>query len=312
MAGVEGASTTGRMTRRRKPTLLGQLGLAVAAFAGLVTATSHVQPVFAGRAPVVQRLAAAEWRDSTADRAADRAPWAVTDADRAMNTAQFEADRQAFADDLVRTGRIDEERAEQVATFAVREAYLKKVPPALVFGVMLVENAAFRSKARSSVGAVGLMQVYGKVWVPTLGRRFGRDLQNDETNLRYGVHILAHYLYRAAGEPDAAGSAVRTGLLRYNGCVRGTNTRGCHRYPDKVRANVERFAVAQCGGEGYAGCVEAPLRRKLLADDAVAEALYTTIAQASAAVPVKPVGPSLADVAERQPAFARGGLTAPR
>ena len=260
---------------RRKSSVLGQIGLAVAALAGIIATAGSVKPVYAGRAPVAKRLVAAEWWDSTAARA----PWAVVDADSAVRTAQFEVDRQAFASDLVRTGRISEERANAVATYAVREAYAKKVPPALVVGVMLVENGDFRSTARSSVGAVGLMQVYGKVWVPTLGKLFGRNLRDDETNLRYGVHILAHYLYRAAGAPGNAGDAVRTGLLRYNGCVRGTNTRNCHRYPDKVRANVERFAVAQCGTTGYAGCVEAPLRRKLTNDDAVAEAIYLAIAQ---------------------------------
>ena len=264
-----------KRTPRRQPSFLAQLVMAVLALAGIVMATSTVKPVYAGRAPVVARLAAVEWRDSTAERA----PWAVASADSAVRTAQFEADRRAFAEDLVRTGRIGAARADSVATFAVREAYAKKVPPALVFGVMLVENGDFRSSARSSVGAVGLMQVYGKVWVPTLGRLFGRNLRDDATNLRYGVHILAHYVYRAADDPSATGAAVRTGLLRYNGCVRGTNTRGCHRYPDKVRQNVERYALAQCGSAGYAGCVEAPLQRKLLNDDAVAEAIFLAVAR---------------------------------
>ena len=37
----------------------------------------------------------------------------------------------------------------------------------------MTENRTFKSRARSSVGAVGLMQVYGKVWVPSLGKLFG-------------------------------------------------------------------------------------------------------------------------------------------
>jgi soluble lytic murein transglycosylase-like protein len=130
----------------------------------------------------------------------------------------------------------------------VREAYKKRVPPALIFGVLMTENATFKSSARSNVGAVGLMQVYPKVWVPTLGKFFGKNLRDDETNLRYGVHILSHYVYRAAsksGAPAASSEGVlRTGLLRYNGCVRGTNTKDCHSYPDKVMRAVERYAVA--------------------------------------------------------------------
>ena len=251
----------------KKSSILGQLALGAAAIAAIVVATTEIEPVYVGRAPVVQRLVTATWRDS----AAARAPWAVTDsAELAVNTAQFEADRKAFANDLVNTGRVKAERADSLATYAVREAYKQRIPPALVFGVLMTENATFKSKARSNVGAVGLMQVYPKYWVPTLGKKFGRDLRNDETNLRYGVHILAHYVYRAAEkapEPTNDG-AWRTGLLRYNGCVRGTNTPGCQRYPDKVRKAVEQFAKTQCSAVGFDGCVSQPLRLTLaVADD---------------------------------------------
>ena len=237
--------------------LLGQLALAGAAMSAIVVATSTVEPVYVGRAPVVERLVGETWRDTTAARA----PWAVAHAEVAMRMPQFEADRQAFAADLRGTGRIGAARADSIALVAVREAYVQKVPPALVFGVLLTENATFRSSARSNVGAVGLMQIYPKYWVPTLGRKFGRDLRDDETNLRYGVHILAHYVYTSVNRvaeptPDAV---LSKGLLRYNGCVKGTNTKGCHRYPDKVLDNVERYAKAQCG-VGVAECVAKPIQ----------------------------------------------------
>ena len=246
--------------------VFGQFALAVTALSAMIVTSQNMKPVYAGQAPLVQRLVEA----SPLDSAAERAPWAVAGgSDAALQTEQFAVDRQAFARDLVSTGRVRPARADSLAMFAVREAYRRRVPPALVFGVLLTENSSFKSHARSSVGAVGLMQVYGKVWIPTLGKLFGRDLRNDETNLRYGVHILSHYVYRAAarsdsGEPDGV---VRTGLLRYNGCVRGANTAGCHRYPDKVRLAVERYATAQCGAVGFAGCVEEPLRLSLAAGD---------------------------------------------
>jgi soluble lytic murein transglycosylase-like protein len=120
------------------------------------------------------------------------------------------------------------------------------------------------------VGAVGLMQVHRKVWVPLLGKIFGRDLANDETNLRYGVHILSENVYRSAGRARTTTAALSKGLLRYNGCVRGTNTRNCHRYPDKVREAVERHAQAQCGAGGYARCVEEPMRMSIAAGEMVA------------------------------------------
>lgn len=260
-----------------KSSLLGQLTLGVTALAAIVISANTIKPVYVGRAPVVQRLVAATWRDSTAERA----PWAVSSGDSAMTTAQFEADRKAFAADLASTGRLSAARADTLATFAVREAYKRRVPPALVFGVLLTENSTFRSRAKSNVGAVGLMQVYPKVWVPTLGKLFGKNLRDDETNLRYGVHILSHYVYTTAGKVDDPASdargTVRTALLRYNGCVRGTNTANCQTYPDKVMAAVERYAVAQCGEDGFDGCVSRPMRLRL--DDQATDSPVTVAAR---------------------------------
>jgi len=234
---------------------LARTALLAAAVSGAADATSRADPVYVGRAPVVQRLVQQSWRDS----AAAHAPWAVSHVDSAVASPRFETDRRAFVADLMRTGRMSAARAESLATFAVREAYRKRVPPALVFGVMMTENADFRSAARSNVGAVGLMQIHGEAWVPALGKRFGTDLRDDETNVRYGVHILSHYLRTSSEDVATTDGAIRKGLLRYNGCVRGTNTRGCQRYPDQVMRAVERYAVAQCAGVGVAGCVERPL-----------------------------------------------------
>ena len=72
---------------------------------------------------------------------------------------EFAEQKRRFSEDLVRTGRISQARADSIAHFAVREAFLRGVPPAVIFGVMLTENAQFISRAQSNVGAVGLMQV---------------------------------------------------------------------------------------------------------------------------------------------------------
>ena len=86
-------------------------------------------------------------------------------------------------------------RADSIARYAVREAFLRGIPPAVIFGIMLTENAQFVSKARSNVGAVGLMQVYPKYWFKSLSEQFGDpNIEADSTNLRYGVFILEHYL----------------------------------------------------------------------------------------------------------------------
>ncbi|HEY0777444.1 MAG TPA: transglycosylase SLT domain-containing protein [Gemmatirosa sp.] len=247
-----------RSVQTRHQRLAHQLTLAAGAVVSMAAAVSSVRPVYVGREPALARLVVAgTWRDSVSVRA----PWAaVDDADAALKSPRFETDRLAFVQDLLHTGRMDSTRAQSVGTFAVREAYKHRLPPALVFGVLLTENRTFRSTARSNVGAVGLMQIVPRVWLPTLGKLFGRNLTHDETNLQYGIHILSHYLYDSAEQVATADSAVFRGLLRYNGCVRGTNTRGCRSYPDKVRQMVEQYAAMQCGAVGYEGCVTQPLR----------------------------------------------------
>jgi hypothetical protein len=63
------------------------------------------------------------------------------------------------------------------------------------------------------------------------------DLVDVDSNICHGTLILARNLRESP-------SSV-TALLRYNGCVRGTNTPNCHRYPGIVltRASVVRHAI---------------------------------------------------------------------
>ena len=171
--------------------------------------------------------------------------------------------------DLLRTGKVDETRAWSLADVAVREAYRRRVPPALVLGVMLTENDELNSTARSRVGAVGLMQVHGSSWRNALGRLFGTNLRNDTTNLRYGIYILSYMARRASNDAivDSASGDVsltsdsswRTALLHYNGCVRGTNTPNCRAYPVTVQRNVIDNAKTTCDGLDFEACVARPL-----------------------------------------------------
>lgn len=241
--------------------LIRQIALAVGALATIVATATVVRPVYANRQPVIARLLAEGWRDSVYQRS----PWIQDTTAAALSTEQFEADQRAFAKDLLATGEVDSERADELASFAVREAYVRRVPPALVLGVMLTENRGLASTARSNVGAVGLMQIHAPTWKRSLGKLFGTNLRDDETNLRYGVFILSHYLQRAR-DPMGGGEAWRHGLLRYNGCVRGTNTPNCQRYPDIVKARVEEHARALCGDLGFESCVKRPLLLTLRED----------------------------------------------
>ena len=241
--------------------LVRQIAVAAGALAAIAATVTTVRPVYANRQPVVSRLLAESWRDSTYDQA----PWIQDTTDAVLASSQFEADQRAFAEDLLATGAVDAARAEELASFAVREAYVRRVPPALVLGVMLTENRRLASTARSNVGAIGLMQIHAPAWKQSLGKLFGTNLRDDETNLRYGVFILAHYLRRAR-DPMGGGEAWRHGLLRYNGCVRGTNTPDCHTYPDIVRRRVEEHARTLCGDRGFEACVRRPVHLTLRED----------------------------------------------
>ena len=99
-----------------------------------------------------------------------------------------------------------------------REARLAGLPPALVLALIEVESA-FRPKAVSSAGAVGLMQIM-PFWIDELGLA-ADDLKAPARNLRYGCTILAHYLAKEGGDFTRA-------LARYNGSLGRTT------YPELV------------------------------------------------------------------------------
>ena len=238
-----------------------QLLLGAVALATIDFAAGGINPIFRGQEPIGERIFAhVGWRDSVLAGA----PWIHSDSAAAIDSPQFESDREAFAEDLVRTGVVSEDRADSLADAAVREAYVRRVPPALVLGVMLTENDALRSSARSSVGAVGLMQIHPRPW-RVLRSRFGSNLRDDRTNLKYGVFILSYGLKRPRAGVEA-NDQWRVGLLRYNGCVKGSNTSDCHLYPDKVRDAVERVAQSSCKGAGFGRCVAQPLMLTALRD----------------------------------------------
>jgi hypothetical protein len=223
--------------------------------AGLVVFTAtHVHPVFLDRA-IGARVHLA---NVTSDELALKlSPWTRLPFHEALETPTFLHDRSAFAIDLLGTGKLGFVRALSLADVAVREAYRRRVPPALVLGVLLTENDELKSTARSRQGAIGLMQIHPGPWRPALGDLFGRNLRNDTTNLRYGIYILSHFAKRAAEQQD---TSWRVALLRYNGCSRGTFTHDCRTYPEVVRREVQRSARTICAGRDFEGCVVTPLR----------------------------------------------------
>lgn len=238
----------------RKHPLWTQLAIAAGSAAAIVVAAKISRPYYMGRATVAKQIVEHQYVDSNRNHA----PWMTSSAEVALATPQFLLDRELFAMDLLRTGKLDQKRARSLADVAVREAYTRKVPPALVLGVMLTENDELKSSARSNVGAVGLMQVHPRPW-RGLSRKFGDNVRTDSTNLKYGIFILGWVAEKASQIVDDQDAAWRKALLRYNGCVRGTNTKGCGAYPDVVRREVERSARASCRGADFDHCVAEPM-----------------------------------------------------
>ncbi len=130
--------------------------------------------------------------------------------------------------------RADTALASQIAVALVREAREVEVQPRLLLAVLLVENPWLEPAIRSPVGAIGLMQVmpvHQGAWPEC-----GSDLEDVDSNICHGARIFAMYWDRSNGDLDRA-------LLRYNGCVNGTNTPNCHQYPNHVFANAGRASV---------------------------------------------------------------------
>jgi soluble lytic murein transglycosylase-like protein len=126
----------------------------------------------------------------------------------------------------------DRTLVDRIAGALVREGRRRHVSSSLLVGVLLTENPELDPRATSTVGARGLMQV-----MPFHAGNWGcgsRDLFDVESNICHGVAVLADNLYRSRTLPQA--------LLGYNGCVRGTNTPDCWKYPRTVyrRADFER------------------------------------------------------------------------
>lgn len=139
-------------------------------------------------------------------------------------------DEVAPLERVLLTYRNDPRLARRVATSLVREARRAGVKSDILLAVLLVENPWINPSARSPVGARGLMQVmpgHRGQW-----RACPNSLDDIESNICYGAQIFKDYL-RQTGD-------VRTALLRYNGCVLGTNTPNCHEYPSIVLARATR------------------------------------------------------------------------
>jgi soluble lytic murein transglycosylase-like protein len=257
--------TGGRRTPRRTSTLeyiVRSLVLVAVLVLVIVFTVRHTKAVYASRGTV-----AAELRKRAPQAAAVLIDTDSSLLDRVMASDKFQNEKRNFYEDLMRTKQLDSARADSIATYAVREAYVRGISPAIIFGVMLTENARFVSGALSNVGAVGLMQVYPKVWLTKqYSDSLGTDLASDSTNVRYGVFILSQYFNPRTRSGEVKTRDYRSALLRYNGCVKGSNTPNCKTYPDKVKRYVEASATSICDGRGFYECIAKPFVEGLFGD----------------------------------------------
>jgi hypothetical protein len=156
----------------------------------------------------------------------------VTDGWAALE--DYYADRVAPIERVLLRYGAAPELAERAAVALVRESNGVSLDPRLLLAVLLVENPWLDPTIRSPVGAVGLMQV-----MPFHRGQWDGcepDLEDVDANICHGVRIFADYF-------RATGGNVERALLRYNGCVRGTNTPNCHQYPYHVFARAGQASV---------------------------------------------------------------------
>ena len=124
--------------------------------------------------------------------------------------------------------------AQRIAGAIVVEGGKKNLNPALLVGVLLTEDAKLDPRAKSSVGARGLMQVmpfHAGKWKGCSSA----DLFSIDSNICHGTSILADLIKRSPN--------VERALQRYNGCVKGTNTPNCHTYSGKGLRFAEQAAT---------------------------------------------------------------------
>ena len=261
------ADTSGRRDVKQGTSPLMQglrvLGAIVVLLVTIIFAVRNTRPIYTTQGTVGQALRA---------RAPGVAKAIIPTIDsstvaKIMASPKFQAEKQNFYQDLMRLHQVDSARADSIATYAVREAYVRGISPAIIFGVMLMENSQFISRLTSNVGAVGLMQVYPKVWATKeMTSLLGKDLSSDSTNVKFGVFILNKYFHPRTSSGCVQTVSWQTALLHYNGCVSGTNTPTCHNYPSKVQQYVESQAKSICNGRGFYDCIAKPFIDGLFAN----------------------------------------------
>jgi hypothetical protein len=179
-------------------------------------------------------IATQEWAEGTAEETAEKKDVFVAEMKR-INDAV----RAAFFAEEIPYGEL-----------IYRKAKKYDVDPALVAAV-IEQESRFKPRARSHVGARGLMQL-----IPRTGRWMGaRDLYSPEQNVDAGVKYIKYLDKRFNGDLKKIIAAYNGGegnVKRYNGIPPFRETR---QYVKKVMKNydkrtkqIERYEKEQVGG----------------------------------------------------------------
>lgn len=123
-------------------------------------------------------------------------------------------------------------RAASVAQRIVQQSKKWNVDAHLITAIVTVENPLLTSKARSAKGAVGVMQVM-PFWKRSFARVCGSNLQDDATNICYGIQVLKAHMKETKGNMNRA-------LLSYSGC---SNRLRCGRYSQIVLARQKHIGT---------------------------------------------------------------------
>lgn len=120
--------------------------------------------------------------------------------------------------------RVDPVKVSSIVDIVHRESEKKGVDPILVLSIIATESS-FNPRARSKVGAMGLMQAMPRYHQEKLDRwgMSSQDLYNPHQNIRIGTEILSEYMELSRGNTTSA-------LQRYNGSLSDKS----RRYSNKV------------------------------------------------------------------------------
>lgn len=116
--------------------------------------------------------------------------------------------------------KVSPELSRRIVSSAYSEAKQVGVSPQLLLAIMERESG-FQPNAKSSVGAVGLMQVMGKYHAHKLGTP-NVDLTHPETNIKLGAKVLQEYVNLAGGNLQRALKNYSGGARNYANKVLGT------------------------------------------------------------------------------------------